>query len=158
MALGVNTALFSYILIARARGSTSLAGPLLATAVSKSPVMGMMFTLLLAKPDVPAAATTIAQATSSFPIIPQNFRYTDVTDAQVFLAWDTDGSASSYTLTRTKQNSSLVTTISGLTGGDYTDDGLEEETSYNYTLVGVGPTGLQGPAASLNNVTTNSSE
>src|SRR5206468_11249863 len=105
---------------------------------------------------LPARPETTRQATSPLPIKPLNFTLAGATDTQVSLTWDTDGSATSYTLTRAEEGSTVLTTISGLPSDHHTDEGLEPDTSYNYSLVGVDSTGAHGPVATLTATTESS--
>jgi hypothetical protein len=134
-------------IVAKSQGATDLTPAMVGSLVTRSRLMGLLFTLLLARNE---AAAVGKSAPSTGPNAPIGLTPTP-TKTTVGLAWtqDTTGNVASYILTRMAAGV-IEATFPNLPGNssDFTDYGLINGTTYVYTLIAVGKGGQQSPAAS----------
>lgn len=87
---------------------------------------------------------TASSAVSVVPAAPTKLAATTLSDKKINLSWSAAPGATSYTIYRSSGTSGWVVVKNGITATSYTDTGLTVGKTYNYYVIGVSKSGLQG--------------
>jgi len=143
-------------MVAKSQGATDLTPALVGSMLSRSPMMGLVFTMLLARNE--ANSTIVSQikpTTQPPPGAPQSFSASLNNSGQVVISWSASKSSDAnitYTLVRTNStNSKDIFTIQTMTTS-VTDANVAAGITYSYSVFATDSSGLASPPSVSANI------